>query len=60
MVGMSSLGMMVYQGTHIGIIMVGRNGHELIVTPTLLFIDFSLVLGFLALGQGFKPFSPLS
>ena len=48
--GVSGLRMMVSQGTHAGIITVGRNGHELIVTPTLLFIAFSLVLGFLALG----------
>ena len=57
---MNGLRIMVSQGTHIGRVMVGRNGHELIVTPTLLFIDFSLVLGFLAVGQGLKPFSPLS
>ena len=58
--GMNGLRMMVSQGTHAGIIMVGINGSELRVNPTLLFIAFSLVLGFLALGQGFKPFPPLS
>ena len=58
--GVSGLRMIVSEGTHVGIITVGRNGHELRVTPTLLFIDFSLFLGFLSLGQGFKPFSPLS
>ena len=58
--GMSGLRIMVSQGTHAGIIMVGRNERKLIVTSTLLFIVFSLVLGFLALGQGLKPFSPLS
>ena len=36
--GVSGLRLMVSQGTHAGIIIVGRNGHELIVTPTLLFI----------------------
>ena len=40
MKGVSGLRMMVSQGTHAGIITVGRNGHELIVTPTLLFIAF--------------------
>ena len=57
--GMNGLRMMVSQGTHMGIVTVGRNRHLLRVTSTLLFIAFSLVLGFLALGQGFKPFSPL-
>ena len=56
MKGMNVLRMMVSQGTHTGRAIVGRNGAVLIVTPTLLFIDFSLVLGFLSLGQGFKPF----
>ena len=57
---MNGLRMMVSQGTHMGRVMVGRNGGVLRVTPTLLFIAFILVLGFLALGQGFKPFLPLS
>ena len=60
MKGVSGLKMMVFQGTHGGIITVGRNGRELIVAPTHLFIAFSLVLGFLAVGQGFNPFPPLS
>ena len=51
--GVSGLRMMGSQGTHASIITLGRNGHVLIVTPTLLFIAFSLVLGFLALGQCF-------
>ena len=38
--GVSGLRMMVSQGTHAGIIMVGRNGRVLIVTPSLLFISF--------------------
>ena len=38
--GVSVLRIMVSQGTHTGIIMVGRNGHELRVTPNLLFIVF--------------------
>ena len=60
MKGMNGLRMMVSQGTHAGIIMVRRNKRKLIVTSTLLFIAFSLVLGFLTLGQDFKPFPPLS
>ena len=57
---MNGLRMMVSQGTHAGIVMVGRNGGVLIVTPTLLFIIFLNFLGFLAPGEGFKPFIPVS
>ena len=38
--GVSGLRMMISQGTHVGIIIVGRNGRVLKVTPTLLFIAF--------------------
>ena len=38
--GVSGLRMMVSQGTHTGIIMIGINGNVLRVTPTLLFIAF--------------------
>ena len=58
--GVNGFRMMVSQGTHMGRVTVGRNGGVLIVTPTPLFILFLNFLGFLSLGQGFKPFSPIS
>ena len=56
MKGVGGLIMMVSQGTQVGIVTVGRNGHELILPPTLLFIAFSLVSGFYPLVKFLSPF----
>ena len=58
--GVNGLRMMVSQGTHAGIVMVGRNGGVLIVTPTPLLYIFLKFLGFLSPGQGFNPFPPIA
>ena len=58
--GVNVLRMMVSQGTHAGRVIVGRNGGVLIVTSTPLFIHCLNFLGFLAPGQGFNPFLPIS
>ena len=56
MKGMRGLRMMVSQGTHTDIVTVGRNGCDLRVTPTPLFILFLNFLGFLIPFRLFSPF----